>query len=227
MLLLSGGIDSAVAGYQTMKRGMEVEGIHFESTPLTPIESAQKVIDLAKKMAEYSNKKCIKVHFVPFRELHMKILERVRDSYKITIMRRMMFRIAEKLAIKYHSACLITGESLGQVASQTIESINSINDVVNIPVLRPLISMDKSEIVDIAIDIDTYKISIKPFEDCCTVYVPSKPVTKPKIERCVREEYFDFDEMVDWCVENTQTAVVTTDSDIDLPSEGFEVKITL
>ncbi|QVK20468.1 tRNA 4-thiouridine(8) synthase ThiI [Mycoplasmatota bacterium] len=226
MLLLSGGIDSPVAGFLTMKRGMEVEGIHFESTPLTPIESAQKVVELTKKMAEYAPNRGIKVHFVPFKDLHMKILEKVNDSYKITIMRRMMFRISEKLAKKFGSNCLITGESLGQVASQTIESINSINDVVNIPVLRPLISMDKSEIVKISKNVNTYDISIRPFEDCCTVYVPSKPVTKPKIEKCIREEIFDYESMVDWCVENTQTAVIKTNSSLDLPKEGFEVKIT-
>ena len=225
MLLLSGGIDSPVAAFLTMKRGMMVEGIHFESTPLTPIESAQKVIDLTKKLAEFAPNRGIKVHMVPFKDLHMAILDKVNDSYKITIMRRMMFRIAERLAIKLGSDCLVTGENLGQVASQTIESINSINDVVNLPVLRPLISMDKNEIIDIAKQIDTYDISIRPFEDCCTVYVPQKPVTKPKIEKCEREEYFDFEPMVEWCVENTQTAKVKVDSDIDLPSTGFEVKL--
>ncbi|XMB87016.1 tRNA uracil 4-sulfurtransferase ThiI [Mycoplasmatota bacterium WC44] len=226
MLLLSGGIDSPVAGFLTMKRGMEIEGIHFESTPLTPIESAQKVIDLTMKMAEFAPNRGIKVHFVPFKDLHMEILDKVSDSYKITIMRRMMFRIAEKLALKLGSQCLITGESLGQVASQTIESINSINDVVNIPVLRPLVCMDKSEIIDVSKKIDTYNISIQPFEDCCTVYIPQKPVTKPRIKKCLEEERFNFEELVDWCVENTQTAKIKTDCDLDLPSEGFEVNIT-
>ncbi len=226
MLLLSGGIDSPVAAFLTMKRGMEVEGIHFESTPLTPVESAQKVVDLTKKLAEFAPNKGIKVHFVPFKDLHMAILDKVNDSYKITIMRRMMFRIAERLAIKLGLNCLVTGDNLGQVASQTIESINSINDVVNLPVLRPLISMDKNEIIDIAIKIDTYKISIRPFEDCCTVYVPQKPVTKPRVHKCEREEGFiDFEAMVDWCVENTQAAIIKVDSDLDLPSMGFEVKL--
>ena len=225
MLLLSGGIDSPVAAFQIMRRGMEIEGIHFESTPLTPIESAQKVIDLTKKIAKYGPLRGIKVHMVPFKDLHMEILNNVRDEYKITIMRRMMFRIAEKLALKKGGQCLITGENLGQVASQTIESMNVINDVVNIPVLRPLISMDKNDIIDISKKIDTYNISIQPFEDCCTVYVPQKPVTKPRIDRCEREERFEFEALVDWCVENTQTAKIKVDSDIDLPSQGFEVKL--
>ncbi len=225
MLLLSGGIDSPVAAFQTMRRGMVIEGIHFESTPLTPIESAQKVIELTKKIAEYAPLRGIKVHMVPFKDLHMAILNNVSDAYKITIMRRMMFRISEKLALKLGGQCLITGDNLGQVASQTIESMSVINDVVNIPVLRPLISMDKNDIIDIAKKIDTYDISIQPFEDCCTVYVPQKPVTKPRLNKCLFEEKFDFEAMVDWCVENTQTARVKVDCDIDLPAQGFEVQL--
>ncbi len=225
MLLLSGGIDSPVAAHQIMRRGMEVEGVHFESTPLTPIESAQKVVELTKKLAVYGPIRGIKVHFVPFKDLHMEILNHVEDAYKITIMRRMMFRISEKLALKHGGQCLITGENLGQVASQTIESMSVINDVVDIPVLRPLISMDKNDIIDISKKIDTYDVSIQPFEDCCTVYVPQKPVTKPKISKCLREERFEFEELVDWCVENTQTAKIKVDSDIDLPAQGFEVKL--
>ncbi len=224
MLLLSGGIDSPVAGFQIMRRGMTVEGIHFESTPLTPIESAQKVVDLTKKMAQYTGKKGIKIHFVPFKNLHLELLDKVRDAYKITIMRRMMFRISEKLAVKNGGLCLVTGENLGQVASQTIESINAISCVVNIPVLRPLISMDKNDIITISKKIDTYLTSIRPFEDCCTVYLPNKPVTMPRISKCEFEENFEFATAVDWCVENTQTVWIGEESEIDLPSEGFEVK---
>jgi len=223
LLMLSGGIDSPVAGFKAMKRGLKVEGIHFESTPLTPIESAQKVIELAKKLALYSLGKAFVVYMVPFKKLHMEILDHVTDSYKITIMRRMMFRIAERLSANTGNQCIITGESLGQVASQTIESMHVINQVVSIPVLRPLIADDKNEIIDVSRKINTYEISIEPFEDCCTVYVPDKPVTKPKIHKCEFEERFEYEQLVEWCVMNTKKVIVRFNSDIDLPSQGFEV----
>lgn len=223
LCLLSGGIDSPVSAFQMMKRGMEVDFLHFESSPLTPIESVQKVVDLAKKVSAYGPKRGVRLYLVPFKDLHMEILNNVDDSYKITIMRRMMFRIAERWAEKIGAKALITGESLGQVASQTVESMETINDVVNIPVLRPLVAHDKEAIVAISKEIDTYETSIRPFEDCCTVYVPKKPVTKPTIKRALREERFEFDHLIDQCIENMNMIKITEDSEIDLPSLGLEM----
>ena len=185
LLMLSGGIDSPVAGYLAMKQGVEIECVHFESTPLTSIESAQKVIDLVKKMAKYAPHNRIKIHFVPFKELHMALLEYVPESYNITIMRRMMYRITSKLCEKFGALCIVNGESVGQVASQTLGSMFTINSVTNTPVIRPVVTYDKNEINKISRLIDTYDISIKPFEDCCTVYVPKSPATAPTIEKSV------------------------------------------
>ena len=171
---LSGGIDSPVAGFLSMKQGIEIECIHYESTPLTSIESAQKVIDLTEKLAAYAPKAKIKLYMVPFAELHTALLNYIPESYNITIMRRMMYRIAEAIAKKNNDLILINGESIGQVASQTLQSISVINDVINMPVVRPLSTYDKLDIIKISRKIDTYTTSIKPFEDCCTVYVPKK-----------------------------------------------------
>ncbi len=154
MLMLSGGIDSPVAGFLAMKQGVEIECIHFESTPLTSIESAQKVVDLVKKMAKYAPNNKINVHMVPFKEIHVALLENIPESYNITIMRRMMYRIATKLAIKKGCLCIINGESVGQVASQTLQSMNTINSVTNYPILRPLCTYDKTDIIKISRDID-------------------------------------------------------------------------
>ena len=150
LLMISGGIDSPVAGFLSMKQGIEVECIHFESTPLTSIESAQKVIDLVKKMAKYSYNNKIKLHLVPFMNLHQELLSKVPESYNITIMRRLMYRIAEKVAQKNDCVVLINGESVGQVASQTLHSMQVVNNVTNMPVLRPLVTYDKNEIVNIS-----------------------------------------------------------------------------
>ena len=228
LLMLSGGIDSPVSGYLAMKQGVEIECIHFESTPLTSIESAQKVVDLVKKMAKYAPKNRIKVHFVPFKELHMALLENIHESYNITIMRRMMYRIATKLCKKRDALCIINGESVGQVASQTLESMHTINSVTNIPVIRPLATYDKIDIIKIARKIDTYDISIRPFEDCCTVYVPKSPAIYPTIEKS--EEYektFDFNQMVDEAVNNVKSIYIYSDSDLDLSLLGLEVRNVL
>ncbi len=225
LLMLSGGIDSPVAGYLAMKQGVEIECIHFESTPLTSIESAQKVVDLVKKLAKYAPNNKINVHMVPFKELHMALLDNVPESYNITIMRRMMYRIATKLAIKKDCLCLINGESVGQVASQTLGSINTINSVTNYPILRPLCTYDKIDIIELSKKIDCYDLSIKPFEDCCTVYVPKAPATAPKKHFAEKyEEAFDYEKMVDWCVENTNSITISKDSDLDFTFEGLEVR---
>ena len=224
LLMMSGGIDSPVAGYLAMKQGIEIEVIHFESTPLTSIESAQKVIDLAKKLAIYAPNNKIKVYMIPFMKMHQALLNYVDESYNITIMRRMMYRIASRLANMKEILCLINGESVGQVASQTLDSMFVINSVTNIPVLRPLVTYDKNDIIKISRHIDCFDISIKPFEDCCTVYVPKNPVIKPNLDKCLEyESKFNYEEIIDWTLNNTKYLMVNPSFDIDLASYGLEV----
>ncbi|MBP5446198.1 MAG: tRNA 4-thiouridine(8) synthase ThiI [Acholeplasmatales bacterium] len=224
LVMMSGGIDSPVAAYLAMKQGIEVEIIHFESTPLTSIESAQKVIDLTKKLAVYAPNNKIKVYMIPFMKMHQALLDYVDESYNITIMRRMMYRIASRLANMKEILCLINGESVGQVASQTLDSMHVINSVTNIPVLRPLVTYDKNDIIKISRHIDCFDISIKPFEDCCTVYVPKNPVIKPNIKKCEEmEAKFDFEEIINWTLNNTKYLVVNDEMDINLASYGLEV----
>ncbi len=228
LLMLSGGIDSPVAGFLAMKQGVDIECIHFESTPLTSIESAQKVVDLVKKLAKYAPNNKIMVHMVPFKELHMALLDNVPESYNITIMRRMMYRIATKLAIEKNCLCIINGESVGQVASQTLGSMNTINSVTNYPILRPLCTYDKQDIINISRKIDCYDLSIKPFEDCCTVYVPKAPATSPKIEKALEyEKLFDYESLVNEAVANTNSILIDKDSDLDLSFLGLEVREVL
>ncbi len=225
LLMLSGGIDSPVAGFLAMKQGVEIECVHFESTPLTSIESAQKVVDLVKKMARYAPKNKINLHMVPFKELHMALLDNVDESYNITIMRRMMYRIASKLALKKNCLCLINGESVGQVASQTLQSMNTINSVTNMPILRPLCTYDKQDIIKISKQIDCYDLSIKPFEDCCTVYLPKAPATAPKISKAIYyESLFDYETLVEEAVAKTNSITISFDSDLDLSLLGLEVR---
>lgn len=225
LLMLSGGIDSPVAGFMAMKQGVEIECIHFESTPLTSIESAQKVVDLVKKMALYAPGNRIILHMIPFKEIHMALLDNIPESYNITIMRRMMYRIATKLAEKRNCLCIINGESVGQVASQTLGSMRTINSVTNFPIIRPLCTYDKQDIITISKKIDCYELSIKPFEDCCTVYVPKAPATAPKMDKAENyEKSFDYATLVDEAVENTNTFNITVDSDLDFPSLGLEVR---
>lgn len=184
LLLLSGGIDSPVAGYLAMKRGVQVEAIHFHSPPFTSERAKQKVIDIAHKLTRYGHN--IRIHLVPFTEIQQKIFKDLPEAYAMTIMRRVMLQISEQVCQHRSILSMTTGESLGQVASQTMESMNVINEVTNYPVLRPLIAMDKAEIIDVSKAIDTYEISIRPYEDCCTVFVPKSPKTNPKRDK-VRE----------------------------------------
>ena len=225
LCLLSGGIDSPVASYLAMKQGIDNEGIHFESTPMTSIESAQKVLDLAKKISIFTPRHEYKVHMVPFGIIHERILKDIYEPYMITVMRRMMFRIAEKLAEKRKALVLITGESVGQVASQTLESMKTIEEVTRIPVLRPLITYDKQDIISISKKIDTYDISIQPFEDCCTVYVPKEPATRPSGKKAFYYESFmvGYEALIDEVIEKTKTFIVTPDSQLDLTAYGFTV----
>lgn len=223
-LLLSGGIDSPVAGFLMMKQGLLVEGLHFESTPLTPVESLQKIIDIGKELALYTVNHQFKVVMIPFLKMHQAILSNINESYHVTIMRRMMIRIAEAIAFKRNLQALVTGESLGQVASQTIESLITIEKVGNIPILRPLISFDKKDIIKIADQIKTKEISIRPFEDCCTIYLPKNPVTKPTIKRAEYYESFisDFQELIEEIVKESKVITITPETTISLANYGFD-----
>jgi thiamine biosynthesis protein ThiI len=228
LLMVSGGIDSPVAGFLAMKQGVQIECIHFESTPLTSIESAQKVIDLTAKLAAFAPRNTIKLHMVPFEAIHQALLENIHESYTITVMRRMMYRISEKFAYKYRIPVILNGDSIGQVASQTLESMSVINNVVKLPIIRPLATYDKSEIIKISKRIDCFDISIKPFEDCCTVYVPKNPITKPREDRVSKQEsYFDFDSLINKTLENIKTIEVKPSGNIDLSQHGFTVNEVL
>ena len=186
LLLISGGIDSPVAGYMTCKRGMKLNCLHFHSFPYTGEAAKEKVIDLTKKVGEYNGG--VNLFVVSFTHIQEAIHEHCPEEFMITIMRRFMMRIAERLAKQQGDQAIITGESLGQVASQTIESITSSNSVVSMPVLRPLIAFDKLDIIDIAKKIDTYETSILPYEDCCTVFLPKYPAIKPNLEKVIKAE---------------------------------------
>ena len=201
LLMLSGGIDSPVAGYLALKRGVSIECLYFESPPHTSIEARNKVIKLASIINEYSGK--IKVHVVPFTKLQEEIYKKVPHDYMITIMRRMMYRIAEKYAKMNKFKIIVNGESIGQVASQTLDSMNVINNVVNMPVIRPVACMDKLEIIDLATKIGTYETSILPYEDCCTIFVPKHPVINPKLDKAIMyENNLNYEELVGECISN-------------------------
>ncbi|MCM3587892.1 tRNA 4-thiouridine(8) synthase ThiI [Mesobacillus maritimus] len=207
MLMLSGGIDSPVAGYLSMKRGLEVEGVHFASPPFTSERAKQKVIDLTEKLADVSGKMVL--HIVPFTEIQRTIQKQVPENYTMTTTRRLMLRITDRLREQHGGLAIITGESLGQVASQTLESMYAINEVTSTPIIRPLIATDKTDIMEIAAKIDTLEISNLPYEDCCTVFVPSSPKTKPKLEKVQHyESYFDFEPLIEKAVSETETIIV-------------------
>lgn len=208
LLMLSGGIDSPVAGYLAMKRGVQIEAVHFHSPPFTSERAKQKVFDLAETLTKYGSS--IKIHVVPFTKLQQEIFRDMPDGYAMTIMRRMMMRISEKISEREAILSLTTGENLGQVASQTMESMNTINEVTNYPILRPLITMDKQEIIKIAQAINTYDTSILPYEDCCTIFVPKSPKTKPKREKVNQyESNKDFTDLIEEAVNHTEVVKVT------------------
>ncbi len=180
ILLLSGGIDSPVAGYMLARRGMELTAVYYHSHPYTSERAKEKVIDLAKKLAEYTGS--MKLYVVPFTRIQMEIMEKCREDELTIIMRRFMMSIAQEIACRENALALVTGESLGQVASQTLESMYVTNSDITMPVFRPLIGMDKVDIMDVSRKIGTYDTSILPYEDCCTVFVPKHPKTKPKLK---------------------------------------------
>ena len=205
MLLLSGGIDSPVAGYMVSKRGVGLEATYFHAPPYTSERAKQKVVDLAKIVARYSGP--IKLHVVNFTDIQLYIYDKCPHDELTIIMRRYMMRIAEEFARRDGCLGLVTGESIGQVASQTMQSLAATNDVCTMPVYRPLIGFDTQDIVDVAEKIDTYETSILPFEDCCTIFVAKHPVTKPNIE-VIRRSEENLAEKID---ELMQTALDTAE----------------
>ncbi len=212
LLMLSGGIDSPVAGYMAIKRGVKIECIYFESPPHTSDEAKNKVINLAKKLSLYNND--IKLHVINFTKIQEAIYRNIPNDYLITIMRRMMYRISERLAHRNRCKILINGESIGQVASQTLSSMSVINEVVKMPVIRPLACFDKLDIIKISEKIDTYKISIEPYEDCCTIFVPKHPVINPELEKC--EEYealIDYEEMIKEAIRNETIIKISSEDE--------------
>nr|WP_239574179.1 tRNA uracil 4-sulfurtransferase ThiI [Enterococcus ureilyticus] len=181
MLMLSGGIDSPVAGYLSMKRGVEVEAVHFASPPYTSEQALQKAKDLAAKIAPYAGS--IQFIEVPFTEIQEEIKRVVPEGYLMTVTRRMMLRLTDTIRELRKGLVIINGESLGQVASQTLQSMVAINEVTTTPIIRPVVSMDKGEIIEIAEKIDTFELAIQPFEDCCTIFAPPQPKTRPKLDK--------------------------------------------
>lgn len=215
MLLLSGGIDSPVAAMKINKRGVHLEAVHFESMPYTSQNALNKVLDLAQILTQFQP--YMKVHIVNFTAIQMAIYDKVDEAYAITIMRRFMVRIAEHLAEANKCQALVSGESLGQVASQTIESLDVINKATDMVVFRPLIALDKNEIIEYAKAIGTYETSILPFEDCCTIFTPVAPVIKPKLDRVLRyEERFNMDEMIDDAIKNVRVEMIKPQVEDDL-----------
>ena len=211
LLLLSGGIDSPVAGYLMAKRGMTLEALHFHSYPYTSEQAKDKVIELARLLCEYVGE--IKLHIVTFTRVQEEIHKRCKSEFMITIMRRIMMRVAERLCKANNLGAIITGESLGQVASQTMQSMTVTGSVVKeLPVFRPCIAMDKEDIIAISKDIDTYDTSILPYEDCCTVFLPKNPVIKPTIKQAEQEEnYLNIDSLVEECINKEEVITIRKD----------------
>jgi len=203
LLLLSGGIDSPVAAYYMMKRGVRVEAIHFFSPPFTSDQSLGKVKELCERISRFGGN--IRLHVIPFTEIQQKIQSSVPENVTMTSTRRMMMKVSDVVRKEVDAKAIVTGENLGQVASQTLESLAAINDVTTTPILRPLITFDKLEIIEVAQKIGTYDISIRPFEDCCTVFTPANPKTKPRVEKMnYYESFTDFDEMIERAVKNRE-----------------------
>lgn len=208
MLMLSGGIDSPVAGYMAIKRGVKLECIYYESPPHTSIEAKNKVIELARKLSLYNNE--IKLHVIKFTDIQTAIYQNCPHEYLITIMRRMMYRIAERISRMNNCKIIVNGESIGQVASQTLASMNVINEVVRIPVIRPVACFDKLEIIDIAKRIGTYETSILPYEDCCTIFVPEHPVINPTFENAREyEKAISYEDLIYDAIKNHEVIKIS------------------
>ena len=207
LVMLSGGIDSPVAAYLLLKRGVDITCIHYASPPYTNSGVIDKLEDILHKLTKYQPR--IRLFIVPFTKIQEKIYEVSSEGYPITIMRRMMYRLASRLAKRLKINCLANGESIGQVASQTIDSLSVINEVTNMPVLRPLCTYDKVDIIKISEEIGTYDISIRPYEDCCTIFAPVKPKTSPHIDECLKiEEKFDFESLIEEALNNVEIKII-------------------
>ena len=213
MHMLSGGIDSPVAAYLLMKRGIKIECIHFASPPYTNAGVIEKLKDLLGKLNKYQAE--IRLNIIPFTKLQEEIYKECDESYAITIMRRMMFRLADRLAKRRRCLAISSGESVGQVASQTLDSMNVINAVTNMPVLRPVVCYDKLDIIDLARKIDTFDISIRPFEDCCTIFAPKNPKTRPSMEEVIKyEAKWDFESMIEEALNNIDVIYVKKEKEL-------------
>lgn len=211
ILMLSGGIDSPVAGFLAMKRGVKIEGVYFESPPHTSENAKNKVIELANIISEYNSS--MKLHVINFTKIQEEIYKNIPHEYLITIMRRMMYRITEMIARKNNAHAIINGESIGQVASQTLTSMTVINEVIKTPVIRPVACFDKLEIIDIAKNIGTYETSILPYEDCCTIFVPEHPVINPEHDKCVEyEKLINYEELIYEAVKNHEIIKITNEN---------------
>ncbi|MDB4866806.1 MAG: thiI, partial [Cohnella sp.] len=223
MLLLSGGIDSPVAGWMSMRKGLEVEAVHFHSYPFTSEQAQEKVITLAQRLAYYGGS--IKLHMVSFTDLQTRLVRTGEENLIITLMRRSMLRIAEKLAEKHGALAIVTGDSLGQVASQTLGSMNVIGRETSLPLLRPLVMMDKLEIIRCAEKIGTFETSILPFEDCCTLFVPKSPATNPNLRKVTRVEAQlgdELDGLIEQAVASTETIILTETGRSDAAASAEE-----
>ena len=210
LLMLSGGIDSPVAGYMAMKRGVKLECIYFESPPHTSIQAKNKVKTLVNKLNRYQQS--IKLHVINFTNIQEAIYKNIDPTYMITIMRRMMYRKSERIMYQNNCHILINGESIGQVASQTLTSMQVINNVSNVPVIRPVSCLDKLEIIEIAKKIDTYETSILPYEDCCTIFLPKHPVINPELSKAIEyENSFDYETLIQEAVKSHEIITISND----------------
>lgn len=212
LLMLSGGIDSPVAGYLAMKRGIKLECIYFESPPHTSIQAKNKVQKLVAKLNNYQSN--ITLHVINFTKIQEAIYQNINPNYMITIMRRMMYRISTKVAEKNNCLAIINGESVGQVASQTLTSMQVINNVTSYPIIRPLACYDKLDIIDISKKIDTYETSILPYEDCCTIFLPKHPVINPSLDKAIEyEKNIDYEELIEEAINNMENIKITNNED--------------
>ena len=208
ILMLSGGIDSPVAGYMAMKRGIKLECLYFESPPHTSPQALNKVKKLVEILSEYQPD--IKLHIINFTNIQENIYKSINPNYMITIMRRMMYRITDKIREKNKALVIINGESVGQVASQTLNSMYVINNVTTTPIIRPVACLDKIEIIEIAKKINTYETSILPYEDCCTIFLPKHPVINPKLSNCLEyENLLNYQQLIEETITNVQTIKIT------------------